>query len=664
MHRQLLVVVIILFSGIYTHAQTQLIESYKHRLLSEKKDTAKLKLLLLICGEIYSMSGDSLCHYAKLTENLALQLNDKKAFYSAANSYAFGLSTKGYFDSSNKYINVISNEIENNNAFLHEYVQLQLTRAFNYYKSSKSKQSLKNLFILKQKVTDTTDFKYAQIVFQMAVSYGGLEHYNESIIWANKASSGMDPTSNNRLKQISYSRMLMNKSIAYIHLYEKIHDPSLADSSFYYSSKAEAYCKKNEILFQFCQSQILIGYYYIYKKNYEKAEWYIQNGIKNRQLLKDPTYTTSDMTVLGTFYSKSGQTDKGIATCKAAIDTCMKYKLTLTLWTLAYKALAENYRIAENYKEYAHTLNQLLHVRDSLYLRGVDEELEKIEAVYDLQKKEIEITHHKSVLDRQNFWFYLILISTAFVIVTGLILFNSYRRNQKLKLHFVQEEEKRIAEQKIKAAEENERKRIAADLHDNLGVQANAIVYASEKLKITDGEQKDIANNLNANAKDMLFFLRETLWALKSTEVTMESVWIRLLNFITQMKKVYAGFTFKIEGYFPENNVISSAMGLNILMIVQEAVNNAIKHSNGNSITIAGTPTPTAWHITVTDNGKAFDIETVTLNDDNHGIKNMYNRASGSGLILEHIASESGTIVKLIVPLTEALKKLPVSNIR
>lgn len=639
-------------------AQTQLIEGYKQKLLHEKKNEEKLKILSLICGEIYSMNGDSLCHYAKLTENLALQLNDKKAFYSAANSYAFGLSTKGYFDSSNKYINVISNEIENNKVFLHEYVQLQITRAFNYYKSSKSKQSLKNLFILKQKITDTTDFEYAQIVFQMAVSYGGLEHYDESIIWANRASARIDPMSKNRLEQISYSRMLMNKSIAYIHLYEKTHDPSLVDSSFYYSSTAETYSKKNEILFQFCQSQILIGYYYTYKKNYEKAEWYIQNGIKNRLLLKDPTYTTSDMTVLGTFYSKSGQTDKGIAICKAAIDTCLKYKLTLTLMTLTYKALAQNYEIAKNYKEYANTLNQLLRVRDSLYLRGVDDELEKIEAVYDLQKKEIEITHQKSALDRQNFWFYLILITTAFVIITGVILFNSYRRNQKLKLHFVQEEEKRIAEQKIKAAEENERKRIAADLHDNLGVQANAIVYASEKLKTAEGEQNDIADNLNTTAKDMLFFLRETLWALKSTEVTMESVWIRLLNFITQMKKVYAGFSFKIEGHFPENNIISSAMGLNILMIVQEAVNNAIKHSNGNSITISGNADKSKWNITITDNGTAFNIETVTLNDDNHGIKNMYNRASASGLTIEHNTSKLGTIVKVSVPLTDTIKNI------
>jgi len=86
----------------------------------------------------------------------------------------------------------------------------------------------------------------------------------------------------------------------------------------------------------------------------------------------------------------------------------------------------------------------------------------------------------------------------------------------------------------------------------------------------------------------MLFFLRETLWALKSTHTTASKLWLRVLNFVAQMRRNYAHIQFITSGTGPDNFLLPSAKALNILMIIQEATNNAIKHSNARQITVKG----------------------------------------------------------------------------
>ena len=81
------------------------------------------------------------------------------------------------------------------------------------------------------------------------------------------------------------------------------------------------------------------------------------------------------------------------------------------------------------------------------------------------------------------------------------------------------EERRKQHEANVKEAEEKERKRIAAELHDNLGVQANAILHNSSLLHTDEPNNTAVIADLQETAKEMLLNLRETLWAMKTTDV-------------------------------------------------------------------------------------------------------------------------------------------------
>lgn len=651
MYRIFLLVILLIFSG-PGFSQTGRLNTYKQRLnqlahpvSTPETDGERLRILMEISKEKYSLNGDTLCFYSLQAIRLAEKLKDLHTYYNACNNYAWGLSMKGDLDSCEKYTQRYIELLAGKPEFSNEYTRFRITAANNYYKNSKAKVSLKSMYELLREVKDPA-FRI-DILNEIAVSYGGMEHFEEEIEWADR-SLALNRHPQTIEQKYAYVRSLSNKSIAYIHLYERTRNKALADSTFKFADMTESFAEKNEIPFFLCQGLVLKGYYYSYIGNYRDAENYLKKGVEIRKITNEPIYIVSDMTVLGTFYAKTGQPDKGITICREALTICEERKLGLMAVTVAYKALGQNYEAAGMHREYSNTLNILLKLKDSLYLKNLDGELEKLDAVYNLQKQEIELARKEASLNKKDFQFYIILITVIFLAVSAGIWFNGYKKNQKLQLHFVQKEEKRKAELAVKEAEEKERKRLAADLHDHLGVQANVILHTAEQLRSDVQTDPGLIGHLNDSAKDMLFFLRETLWALKSSDVSAENIWLRILNFISRMKRTYTNIRFEINGTPPTGLLLPSAKALDILMILQEVVNNAARHSEGTLIRIVSEPGEVCWRLSVADNGTGFSPEQVK--GESYGLTNMKQRAESSGFGFD-LTSREGTQAVIEIPL-------------
>jgi signal transduction histidine kinase/ligand-binding sensor domain-containing protein len=237
----------------------------------------------------------------------------------------------------------------------------------------------------------------------------------------------------------------------------------------------------------------------------------------------------------------------------------------------------------------------------------------------------------------QTIWFAILII----VAIAGAVAIVVNRHNKN-------KYRKRIAsfetQQKIQA----EKERIAKDLHDNLGVQANAILHNSTLLNDENADIKSVVTDLQETAKEMLLNLRETLWAMKTADVSATDLWLRIINFMKQMGRHYTNISFKVEGIAPTNFPIPSSQALHIVLVLQESVNNSVKHAASTTITATSNATPAGWKITLADDGKGFDPRDAKIKTDNYGLSNMQQRAiDGNFNYVIETAIGKGTITTL-----------------
>lgn len=173
-----------------------------------------------------------------------------------------------------------------------------------------------------------------------------------------------------------------------------------------------------------------------------------------------------------------------------------------------------------------------------------------------------------------------------------------------------------------------ERERISRDLHDNIGAYANAVLYNTELLEKEEeaSEQASIMKELRFASKDIISSLRETIWALKKENYSAEECLFRIKNFVQPISRYYPKINFKIQGTASAEKILSYQRALNIVRVAQEAISNAIKHGDANTVYISSEQQGETWKLIIEDDGCGFDSEE-EKNSTGNGLENMAERA-------------------------------------
>lgn len=130
---------------------------------------------------------------------------------------------------------------------------------------------------------------------------------------------------------------------------------------------------------------------------------------------------------------------------------------------------------------------------------------------------------------------------------------------------------------------------------------------------------------------------------MNKENITITGISDRIKNYINKLQPSYESINMSIKEHIQNDVRISSKHALNIFRIVQEAVHNALKHSNANNIDV-GIESTDALIITITDNGSGI----AAARDEGNGLTNIKSRAAESGMHLEiATAGEGGTSVTL-----------------
>lgn len=210
--------------------------------------------------------------------------------------------------------------------------------------------------------------------------------------------------------------------------------------------------------------------------------------------------------------------------------------------------------------------------------------------------------------------FYFLIIAATVVAVVYSI---ARRRMQKLR-------QQMESMQKIQA----ERERISRDLHDHVGSQ---VTYMLMNLEHIDSNQNQSLQNVKEVSRSIMDSLRETIWALNEKEVTATEFSDKLKTYCRKYVPVPAVF----EEHIQNNSPLPKEKVLHVFRLCQEALNNAMKHSDATQITVTvRSDEKIVLAVSIHDNGCGFDT-TETKDRNQYGLQNMKQRAAEAGAEIE-----------------------------
>jgi signal transduction histidine kinase len=215
-----------------------------------------------------------------------------------------------------------------------------------------------------------------------------------------------------------------------------------------------------------------------------------------------------------------------------------------------------------------------------------------------------------------------------------------------------QQQELLNATERVFQERENERKRIAEDIHDSSLQSLAAAAYGSgNALEFLDAGHLDKARSAMAGARDAvdgaIVRLRESLVDLRKSAVEEGGLMVTINKFADQVSVLW-GAEVQIEGTVEHEPPVPVALAA--FQIVQEGLTNAVKHSQGSAITVKIDEYDAMVHILVEDEGPGFDT-SAEVGADHVGMRLMKERAARVGGRIELDSRPgAGTRLEAILP--------------
>ena len=281
---------------------------------------------------------------------------------------------------------------------------------------------------------------------------------------------------------------------------------------------------------------------------------------------------------------------------------------------------------------------------------SVVKETAELETKYQTSQKEKLILKQQTEAKQKNIW--LLLISSLAII--GLLLFRQQRQKSKQQKEQSKLENELLQEQANFKIQE-QRLDISRELHDSVGSQLTFIISILDNLKnapvkLENTIEKKI-DNLSGYANNSISELRDTIWALNTENLTVKELEARILNFIKGASESVEGIDFDFKNNIKNSHQLTSKQGINLFRVLQETVNNAVKHAKATEIKVVLNENQDQLLMTIQDNGKGFDYEEKKKKS--YGLSNIKNRIEELNGTFDLSSNDAGTTIKITIPISK-----------
>jgi len=297
----------------------------------------------------------------------------------------------------------------------------------------------------------------------------------------------------------------------------------------------------------------------------------------------------------------------------------------------ASRELASVYKKKQDWQKAFHWLETTSRLGDSLQLADQNKKAAELQAKYEAEKKDAEISLLKKdqevtrlTLVKQKTFRYGAVGLLVLLALIGLLFINRYR--------VVQRAKRQVEMERL-------RNNIARDLHDDMGSTLSSINIISKVALESPHERENIQEYLKKiqdNSGYMMESMSDIVWAINPVNDSFEKVIFKMKEFAADiLEPMNIQYEFRTSG-----DPSSIQMGLDqrkdLYLIFKEAINNAAKYSHCKKVTIIITLDNHEITLQITDDGGGFNASNGTAGN---GLRNMKQRASD---MEGHVAITSG----------------------
>ena len=204
----------------------------------------------------------------------------------------------------------------------------------------------------------------------------------------------------------------------------------------------------------------------------------------------------------------------------------------------------------------------------------------------------------------------------------------------------VRREQARIAQER---RVQDERDRIARELHDHVGAQLSGVLAGLQLLHPAQAPTPDLVPALREEVRQTIGALRTTLWTLKHPPRTSAALGEHLDRYVRDQARLYPAIALSALGHGLPETPLPPLGALHVFRIAQEALRNALHHARAEHVVVALRDVRGVLTLTVEDDGVFVPPDGV-----GEGLDSMQARAAEIGATFRLDGTDEGTRAVLV----------------
>ncbi|HYG49920.1 MAG TPA: histidine kinase [Flavobacteriales bacterium] len=277
------------------------------------------------------------------------------------------------------------------------------------------------------------------------------------------------------------------------------------------------------------------------------------------------------------------------------------------------RLLASLYEEKNDYKKAHSYLEQYTRLKDMVFKEENTRQFAEMSTKYETEKKEQQLKIKTISLQRERQRSAYILaawaVSVVFVLLTGWFLYYRYKLKQQNRFETALRNQQKLRYKAVIDAQEQEKKRIAAELHDSLGQQ-----LAIARLSFEGIERENAPHENELFLKHGLNMLDTAASEVRNISHQMMPSALIKIGMVEAIQELASKVNFPgkiklvVENKLPSNFDPGQEITINLYRIVQELTGNLVKHSMANSALLQLSVKENMLKMFYSDNGKGLSL--------------------------------------------------------